>query len=210
MNILGHTHVALAAGRDDPGWLLGAVLPDLAPMAGVRVDRSALPDDVADGVRCHLRTDASFHALPAFLRGAKAIRWALDARGVSSGPARAVGHAGWELLLDGTLVRSRTEGAFRRAMAAGSSATVAMSTGDAARWEAFVDRGRTAPELGFDDPRWVADRLYAMLGRRSRLRLPAEQVPAVVEVLAEQRPAVVEVAAEVLRATVESVSRAPG
>ena len=201
MNLLGHTHVALAAGRDDPGWLLGAVLPDLAPIAGVRVDRGALPGDVAAGVRCHLAADAAFHALPVFLRGSAGLRRALAARGVPSGAARAVGHAGWELLLDGTLVRTATEDAFHTAMADAGGAAVAMSAADAGRWVAFVGRGRPAPALAYDDPGWVAERLHAMLARRPRLRLPRAWVPTVAEVLDSARPGVEEAAAAVLRAT---------
>ncbi|HKY66284.1 MAG TPA: hypothetical protein VJM49_07935, partial [Acidimicrobiales bacterium] len=121
------------------------------------------------------------------------------------GPARAVGHAGWELLLDGNLVRSATEAAFRAAMAEGTVAVTAMSAEDAHRWAAFVDRGRGAPALAYDDPGWVADRLHAMLARRPRLRLPEDRVPVVAEVLAAARPQVVASADEVLRATVDAV-----
>jgi len=205
VNILGHTHVALAGGRADSGYLLGAVLPDLAPMAGVKVMRSALPLAVADGVSCHVRTDEVFHAHPAFVAGSRAIREELDARGVASGPARAVGHAGWELLLDGSLVGTATEGAFLRAMAAGGDATAGMTAADASLWVAFVDRGRTAPALGFGDPRWVADRLFGMLARRPRLRLPEEQVPIVAEVLAGVADQVRALAPDVLADTVRTV-----
>jgi hypothetical protein len=208
VNLLGHTHVALASGRDDPGWLLGAVLPDLTPIAGVRVDRAALPDDVAAGVRCHLAADAAFHALPAFVLGSAGIRRALDARGAPSGAARAVGHAGWELLLDGTLVRSATEEAFHAAMAQAGAASAAMSAADARRWAAFVDRGRPAPTLAYDDPAWVAERLHALLARRPRLRLPQAWVPVVAEVLESARPAVVAAAAAVLRTTARATRRA--
>ena len=201
MNILGHTHVALAGGRDDAGYLLGAVLPDLAPMAGVRVDRSALVGPVADGVRCHVDTDVAFHAHPSFVAGARRLRRALEAQGVATGPARAVGHAGWELLLDGTLVGSGTEDAFRRAMASGGDATTALSAADAARWAAFVDRGRSSPKLRYDDPAWVADRLYAMLARRPRLRLPEDRVTVVAEVLADEVGSVRDAAADVLTDT---------
>ena len=210
MNILGHTHVALAAGRDDPGWLLGAVLPDLAPMAGVRVDRAALPDDVADGVRCHLRADAAFHALPAFVQGSRAIRRAARRPRGAAGAARAVGHAGWELLLDGTLTGSPTEEAFRRAMVAGPAAAAAMSPADAAALGRVRRPGPRAPALGFDDPRWVADRLHAMLGRRPRLYLPVDRVAATAEVLAEHQPGVVRAADGVLSATAEAVASPPG
>ncbi len=205
MNILGHTRVALAGGRDDAGFLLGAVLPDLAPMAGVKVARAELGPPVADGVRCHVHTDEAFHGHPAFLAGSRALRRALDARGVASGPARAVGHAGWELLLDGTLVGGPIETAFRRAMAAGGDATVAMTAADASRWAAFVDRGRTAAALAYDDPRWVADRLYGMLARRPRLRLPADQVGLVAEVLADLSDQVRTAAPDVFADTVRAV-----
>jgi hypothetical protein len=205
VNILGHVRVARAGGRDDADYLLGAVLPDLAPMAGVRVDRAALAAPVAEGVRCHVRTDAVFHAHPAFVSGARRLRQTLEARGVGSGPARAVGHAGWELLLDGTLVGSPTEAAFGRAIARGDEATAALSEGDAVRWAAFVDRGRSAPTLRYDDPAWVADRLFAMLDRRPRLRLPDASVPVVAEVLAEQADAVRDAADDVIADTVRAV-----
>jgi hypothetical protein len=208
VNILGHTHVALAGGRDDSGYLLGAVLPDLAPMARVKVVRTALPLPVADGVVCHVRTDEAFHAHPTFVAGSRSIRKALDARGVASGPARAVAHAGWELLLDGALVGTATEVAFRRAMAAGGDATTAMSAADASRWVAFVDRSRSAPALAFGDPRWVADRLFGMLARRPRLRLPEDQVPTVAEVLAGQADQVRALAPDVFADTARAVHAA--
>jgi hypothetical protein len=201
MNFLGHTHVAVAGGRDDPGYLLGAVLPDLAPMAGVRLDRHRATGPVAEGVACHLRADAAFHAHPAFRAGSRAIRLALADRGVASGPARAVGHAGWELLLDGTLVGSGTEDAFRSALAVGDDAAAVVAAGDRARWQAFLSRGRTWPGLRYDDPAWVADRLHAMLGRRPRLALPGGQVAVVAAVLAEHGPAVRAAAAGVLADT---------
>jgi hypothetical protein len=205
VNILGHTHVAMAGGRADHGYLLGSVLPDLAPMAGVKVMRSSLPPAVADGVSCHVRTDEAFHAHPAFVMGARAIREELAARGVASGPARAVGHAGWELLLDGSLAGTATEAAFLRSMAAGGDATAAMTAADASRWVAFVDRSRVAPALAFGDPRWVADRLFGMLARRPRLRLPEDQVATVADVLAACADQVREQAPTVIADTIGAV-----
>jgi hypothetical protein len=206
MNFLGHTHVALAGGDDDPGFVLGAVLPDLAPMAGIRLSARGLDGPLGDGVRCHLRADAAFHADPRFVDGSRALRRALAARGVESGPARAVGHAGWELLLDGTLVATEAEDAFRGALAEGERALPALADGDRERWAAFLDRRRRSSGLHYDDPSWVADRLYAMLARRPRLTLPAEQVAVVADVLAAQAPAVGSVAAAVLDDTARQVS----
>ncbi len=207
MNFLGHTHVALAGGRDDPEYLLGAALPDLAPMAGVRVARADLDGALGEGVHCHLQADAAFHAHAEFRAGSGALRRDLAERGIGSGPARAVGHAGWELLLDGTLVGSPAEDAFRRAIAVGDRAAAAMAPQDRPRWASFLARARTAAGLHYDDPRWVADRLHGMLTRRPRLRLPAAQVATVAEVLAGHVDAVRAVAEAVLSDTVRGTGR---
>lgn len=201
MNFLGHTHVALAGGEDDPAFVLGAVLPDLTPMAGIRLVPRRIEGTLGAGVRCHLRADAAFHADARFRAGSRALRVALAERGVESGPARAVGHAGWELLLDGTLVGGDAEDAFHRALAAGDRVGAALDPADRARWDAFLARGRGAGPLRYDDPAWVADRLHAMLGRRPRLALPAADVATVADVLAAHVPAVAAVAGAVVAAT---------
>jgi hypothetical protein len=206
VNILGHTHVALATGRDDADFLLGAVLPDLAPMAGVRLARADLDGALGDGVSCHLRTDEAFHAHAAFRAGSAALRRAVADRGVASGPARAVGHAGWELMLDGTLIGGEVERAFHRAMAAGGRAARAMTPGHGARWAAFLDRARSAGGLRYDEPAWVADRLHAMLVRRPRLRLPDDQVATVADVLGRHAAAVTAAAPAVLDETARLVA----
>jgi hypothetical protein len=205
VNFLGHTHVALAGGEDDPAFVLGAVLPDLAPMAGIRLAPRRLEGTLGAGVRCHLRADAAFHADPRFRAGSRALRMALAERGVESGPARAVGHAGWELLLDGTLVATATEDAFLTALAQGDRALPVLAGHDGERWAAFLARRQASPGLHYDDPAWVADRLYAMLARRPRLALPAEQVPLVADVLAAHAPAVGSVAPAVLDDTARQV-----
>jgi hypothetical protein len=211
VNFLGHTQVALDGGHDDPGYLLGAALPDLAPMAGVRLVRAGLEGVLGAGVRCHLAADEAFHAHPRFRAGSGALRRALAERGVGSGPARAVGHAGWELLLDGTLVGTGAEEAFHRAIAVGERASAALAPDDRLRWAAFLARARTSAGLHYDDPRWVAERLHGMLARRPRLRLPDDQVAVVAEVLATQVEGIVAVAPAVLADTSRAVSeRAPG
>jgi hypothetical protein len=200
VNFLGHARVALAGGDDDE-YLLGSVLPDLAPMAGIRVRRAAIAGRLGEGVACHLRADAAFHAHQEFRRGSAALRRALVERGVGSGPARAVGHAGWELQLDGTLVGTGAEAAFHRAVAAGERATGALDAGDRDRWAAFLARRQNAGRLRYDDPRWVAERLHAMLGRRPRLAFPGDQVGVVAAVLADHAAAVAAVAGGVLADT---------
>jgi hypothetical protein len=205
MNILGHASIALATEHDDPAYVLGAVLPDIASIARVRVDRSRLAGPLADGVRLHLETDAVFHAHPEFRRGAAAIRGDLADRGLQRGAARAVGHAGWELLLDGTLVGSPAESGYWRALGLGEQALDGISESDRPRWISFLEHRDRRPALRYDDPLWVAERLYSMLARRPRLRFPSEQVPAVAQVLERHADRVATVAAEVLAATATGV-----
>lgn len=205
MNVLGHTHVALAGGRDDPEYLLGAVLPDLGAMAGIRVSGAAFTGALAEGIRSHHRADAEFHAHADFLAGSGALRRALVERGVALGPARAVGHAGWELLLDGTLLGTEVEDALGRALAVGERAAPGLAHTARGRWAAFLDRARRAGGPRYDDPAWVADRLHVMLRGRPRLRLPAGQVATVAHVLAAHTGDVAACAARVLDDTTRAV-----
>lgn len=210
MNFLGHTHVALAIGGDDPAFLLGAALPDLAPMAGVRLARSGLDGALGAGVRCHIDADAAFHAHAAFLSGAGDLRRTVAARGVASGPARAVGHAGWELLLDGTLVGTDVEVAFRGALVAGEQVGPLLAPDDRPRWARFLARVRSSPGLRYDDPHWVAARLHGMLAHRPRLRLPDHQVATVAGALDAAAGGVADVAALLLDDTAGATGRPIG
>lgn len=169
MNYLGHVAVALATGRDEPAFILGSALPDLASMVGVRFDRTLLPTAVAEGVACHHAADEAFHAHPAFRSGSAALRADVRAIGLGTGPARAIGHAGWELLLDGTLLGGPVEAAYRCAFDVAEEVLPALAPAHRQRWEQLVVAGRPPPPLRYDEPEWVAGRLWAMLSGRPRL-----------------------------------------
>jgi len=203
VNFLGHTYVALAAD-DDPIYVLGAVLPDLASMARIRIDRVRSGDRLHEGIRCHIDTDAAFHGHPLFRQGSAAVRTDLVPLDLPLGASRAIGHIGWELLLDGTLVGSRTESAFHYALIEGERALPAIVAGDQARWHGFLDRwrGLTDARLRYDEPTWVAERLYLMLQPRPRLAFPEEAVPDVAKVLEHHASAVADAAGDVLDAMV--------
>jgi hypothetical protein len=203
VNVFGHTHVALAVGVDAPDYVLGAVLPDLASMARVRLDRSRLAAGVAEGVRCHVAADAAFHTAPEFVRGSGAIRDDLRARGVAAGPARAIGHVAWELLLDGTLLDSPARPAYARALELGDDVDTALRDGHRPRWARLLAHRRELPHLPYDDPRWVAERLVSILEPRPALRVPAEQVPVVAAVLMGHAEGIVAAAPAVLSSTAE-------
>lgn len=198
MNFLAHAYVARLSGRTDPLYVLGAVLPDLATMAGVRLHRHLLDGPVADGVRCHLAADEQFHAHAAFRRGSAAIRRDLTAAGLRSGPARALGHVGWELLADSTLVATPTEDAYWEALDQGEQVEPALQAADRTRWEGFLAHRDRRPELSYGDPSWVAERVFSMLARRPRLSFPRAELPAVTAVLETHLDQVAHEAAPVL------------
>jgi hypothetical protein len=203
MNVLGHASVALAWGGDDPAFVLGAVLPDLASMVHVRIDRSLVGGPVGAGMRCHFDADAIFHDHPEFRAGSAALRRDLASHGIDRGPVRAIGHAGWELLLDGTLVGLPAEAAYWRALDVGELALDALAEADHSHWLGFLGYRRRRPQLRYDDPPWVAERLYDLLARRPRLRFSREEVPAVAKVLAAHAGEVAAVGPGVLTAVTD-------
>src|SRR5690349_22770486 len=99
VNFFGHAVMA-ALENDAPAFVLGAMLPDLSSMAGARIER-VHDETVAAGVAHHHRIDHAFHACAPFVRLCSSALETLEARGVSRAAARAVGHVGSELLLDG-------------------------------------------------------------------------------------------------------------
>ena len=84
MNFLAHAEVARRSGGD-ADFVLGAVLPDLLPMAGVRLARDDVPASVGAGWAEHHRADAAFHASPTFAAGVGALRSDLRASSLGTG-----------------------------------------------------------------------------------------------------------------------------
>ena len=99
MNFVGHA-MAACWEQDDPRFVLGAMLPDLAPMCGARMD-AVIDAVIAAGVACHHRVDAAFHQCEAFASLCGQARGRLHAAGLARGPVLAAAHVGVELLLDG-------------------------------------------------------------------------------------------------------------
>jgi hypothetical protein len=105
VNFIGHATVALWSNRH-PLYVLGAMLPDFAGMAGIRLSSLSGEGPLSQGVALHHRTDDAFHGAPGFLELMGQAMSALTEGGVPRGPARAVAHVGVELLIDGDLVQS--------------------------------------------------------------------------------------------------------
>jgi len=197
VNFLAHV---LVAGDGPAGVALGAALPDLARMAGVRFDPDRLPPEVVRGVADHHRTDARFHGDPRFLAGAADLRRQAADRGLPPGAARAIGHAGWELLLDG-VVGPQAADRFTEAVGAADVVVPAMPEDRGRTWWGLV---RTLRDdrwwLRYDDPQFVAERLHGMTRSRPRLAFDRSAVPAVAQVLAAAQPGVAAQAATVVAA----------
>ncbi|MDP1819232.1 MAG: hypothetical protein Q8K58_04985 [Acidimicrobiales bacterium] len=184
MNFVGHVQVALGVSDHDLV-LLGAILPDVESLLGAVVPDAREDPDIGLGIAIHHRTDALFHADPRFRAGSIALTRALQGRGVGRGASRGVGHAGWELLLDGVLA---TDGRVTEAFAGAAQALarVASRAGapEADRLARFAAAQRDTPIWdGYADPSAVALRLHRQLQGRPRLAFPAEHLDRVVREL---------------------------
>ena len=183
MNFFGHAWLA-ARARPESAFVFGAMLPDLAAMVGLRVERVA--HAAADeGRRFHLATDAVFHASERFEALVLGSTRALREAGLRSGPARAIGHVGVELLLDGWLAeRHGVPALYDAALARGPSLVPSVSfrsRADAAPLGELCARIRDAalPPDAWCEPERLAARLVRILARRPRLALEARELPAV-------------------------------
>jgi acyl carrier protein phosphodiesterase len=195
MNFFGHAVVSLWHS-DDRHFVLGAMLPDLCAMLGLRlapVDHEA----IAAGVDFHHRTDAAFHGCERFVGLCTQTVERLTARGVGRGTSRAVAHVGTELLLDGLLSEESSSRAtytdvLMLAIEERLSAALPAPPEAQDRLHRGLTRLRQAPiPEAYLDPTFVGDRLQAMLAPRPRL---AFQPGDLVEVTQELRSLSSEVA----------------
>ncbi len=193
MNFIGH---ATVAGWEDeaPLFGVGAILPDLARMAGAVRAPEAHDDEVRRGVACHHRVDAVFHDTPTFVGLSGQLRQRLTEQGVSRPAALGTAHIGIELLLDGELV-GRTEVARRWWGVVEATRELPASRlrwpdpEPAARYDALRHR-LTELAAGYVDPRVVAGRVLAILDRRPRLRPAAGDGAAITAALVDFAPLV--------------------
>jgi len=106
LNFFGH---AVVAGWSDkqPEHLLGSMLPDFEAMVRVPLTEVCDPD-IQRGVDLHHRTDQAFHRAPTFHALCEYTLGELSSAGVRRGTARAIGHVGSEMFLDGWLAEKQT------------------------------------------------------------------------------------------------------
>ncbi len=191
MNFFGHAIVASKMRETSAGLVLGAMLPDFCAM--VRARTTVFYDStVQRGVALHHDTDAAFHGARDFVELASKTTAACEARGVSRGGARAVGHIGVELLLDATLLPDLAgEALYFNAMKLASSERFAdFEVDEHARVIAQLTRriASYGSPSTHSSPANVADRLVRILTDRPRLRLDAHGGAMAREALEEIEP----------------------
>jgi hypothetical protein len=175
VNFFGHATLALeqeARGADDARYVLGAMLPDFASMARIRIAGVDDPD-IEAGVAFHHQTDDAFHGAPTFIALMNDAQDELEDAGLAHGSAMAVAHVGVELLLDGELVaRGGVPACYHDALATAKAPIRWRQSDGTARWEYLRGRLRDAPlPHGYQDPEFVAERLVRILAGRPRLAL---------------------------------------
>lgn len=202
MNFFGHATVALFRAAD-PAFVFGAMLPDFAGMVGARVEGSAKRSELQRGIELHHRTDDAFHGAPIFVDQCSAAMTSLTAAGLSRGSARAVGHVGTELLLDGWLASNNTaRDAYREALQAGPSLVNEVSFRDndsPERCRYLLSRlsGAPIPER-YAEVDFVTERLAFILASRPRLALLPHDIEAVRSYLREAQARVITLAPELI------------
>jgi hypothetical protein len=183
MNYFAHARLA-ATRRDDPYYVLGAMLPDWTAWVGDRL-RHVEHASLAAGVRFHHESDAAFHAGARFVALVRESSRSLQAAGLGRGPARGAAHIGIELLLDGALLAEENGVcAYDAALAVAPAASLHLAWGrpeSARRFEQISRRlARQGPPRGLVVPERVAAAVVRTLDRRPRLRVPPRDLPALI------------------------------
>jgi len=183
LNFFAHSVVACWSS-EEPLFILGSMLPDLAAMLGLRLGEVRDPELKA-GIDCHIATDAVFHGTAHFVQHCQVCVEDLVHRGVGRGTARAVAHVGFELVLDGWLCQqpSALQGYARALQFSQDSPSAwvdALALSDEQRQRLLHGTAQltSAPiPQRYRDPLFVADRMEFILRRRPRLAMQPADVP---------------------------------
>jgi acyl carrier protein phosphodiesterase len=212
MNFLAHAVLAQRVDPD-PRFVLGAVLPDFAAMAGLEWDD--LDDEaLQSGVKFHGRTDEVFHAAEDFLALLRVARADLHAAGLERAKRLAASHVGFELLFDGWLARDdELVRSFRSLLLAsrrGQHGLVCRwrEPYGAWRWGELIEKLLASPvPEAYSDPAFAAESVGRILARRPRFALSAGELD-LVRAWMPRAQAMLEAAAEgVFEYTVSRTSR---
>ena len=204
MNFFAHACLANEV-RPEPSFVFGAMLPDFAAMAGLRV--ASVAHTVADdGRRFHHATDALFHRAERFRSLCRAGTRSLSGAGVRRGTARAIAHVGIELLLDDWIAAEQgVPACYGEALALAPMLLPAIAfrpASDAERLLELCERIAAAPVVPppGGEPDRLGTRLARSLARRPRLALLPSELPSVRAWATSARGEVAHAGAELLAA----------
>lgn len=163
------------------------MLPDFVSMAGLRLESVKGDAPLERGVAFHHTSDDAFHGAPLFIELMEEAREELEADGLDSGPAMAIGHVGVELLLDGHLVeRGGVSSSYRHAMSEAADVAVLLRfqkldpEQGQDRWRQLCTRLVSGPvPQRYTEPAFVAELLIRILSTRPRLAVPFGREPMV-------------------------------
>ena len=182
MNFFGH---AVVAGWQDnrASHLLGSMLPDFETMMRVPLIEVRDPD-IQRGIELHHRTDDAFHRAPAFLALCARALGELTEAGVRRGTARAVGHIGSEMFLDGWLAREQAHvDDYLTALELEVDGLLGWQDDGHAFSKLHARLTRWGAPRGYTEPSFVLARLADALRRRPALALLEDQTARVAEFL---------------------------
>lgn len=186
MNFYAHL-VTASWHSDDPAFALGAMLPDFATMANVRLPALG-PGALADGVAFHHHSDKIFHEHPRFRSLESWTFRTMRDGGLRRGPARGVAHVGVELSLDGALVTSsEAHQLYEAAIAEAQNHRLRWESGESeARFTTLIERLiQIGVPMDYSKPTIVAERLVRIMKPRPLLRLSETDIPILYDVIGE-------------------------
>lgn len=199
MNFVGHIHLARLhldhTGTAPDGFLIGAALPDFAAMGRFRLTDRPTDDSVRAGVELHHRTDDAFHSHRWFRTNSQMVSKRLEQEGLPRGAAKACGHVGVELLLDGQLL-DENDGlreAVERATAGVDQPSLGLTSlvneSKQQDWSRHLESisGWPLPD-DYRSATAVAERLRRILSRRPRLAFTPEHIELVGNTLGDCQP----------------------
>jgi hypothetical protein len=167
-------------------------LPDLQREAGVALG-DGWPPVVQAGIHCHREADGVFHDLDVFRTQSSSLTRALLDADVPRGAARAIGHAGWELLFDGALLDED-------ALVDAYLAALRVPVEDADWSAALARRAERGVPTFYAVPAHVTELLWRVLGRRRLLAFDRDYCDAVTACLRDAQPAIASAVDEVFAA----------
>ncbi|MFN0026149.1 MAG: hypothetical protein ACKV2O_03025 [Acidimicrobiales bacterium] len=191
MNFLAHGMLAIEQLHCPIG-ALASMAEDLAPLAGLQLQRDGAGPALRRGLAHHRRVDAAFHDAAAFKAANRVVAAALRDAGEDRWAAVAIAHVAVELLIDGSIPAPQTAALWDAVLdpAAVRFAGSLFAASDVPRWELIAEQWRAAGPPPYGSVAEVARRSVGAVSRRGRLRavLAHQEVAALLDTLHTQAP----------------------